>query len=79
MLHIMDVMGMVFTYVEVTLYHTFLFIAIFPMPIHDMHHVDVFVTLECIHPYFLCIVTRCLFRDVFESCHAPDVPIRKFL
>ena len=34
-------------------------------------NVDVFVTSECIHPYFLCIVTRCLFQDVFESCHAP--------
>ena len=27
--------------------------------------VDVIVTLECIHLYFLCIVTRCLLRDVF--------------
>ena len=27
--------------------------------------VDVFVTLECIHLYILCIVPRCLFRDVF--------------
>ena len=26
--------------------------------------VDVFVTLECIHLGILCIVTRCLFRDV---------------
>ena len=26
--------------------------------------VDVFVTSECIHPYILCIVPRCLFRDV---------------
>ena len=34
------------------------------------HGVDVFVTSECVHPYFLCIVTRCLFWDVFESCHA---------
>ena len=33
--------------------------------------VDVFVTSECIHPYFLCIVTRCLFWDVFKSFHAP--------
>ena len=27
--------------------------------------VDVIVTLECIHLYFLCIVTQCLFWDVF--------------
>ena len=33
--------------------------------------VDVIVTSECIHLYFLSIVTQCLFRDVFESCHAP--------
>ena len=26
--------------------------------------VDVFITLECIHPYFLCIVTQCLFWEV---------------
>ena len=26
--------------------------------------VDVFVTSECIHLCYLCIVTRCLFRDV---------------
>ena len=40
MLHVMDVIGLVITYVEVTLfqYHTFLFIAIFPMLIRDMHH-----------------------------------------
>ena len=34
-------------------------------------HVDVFVTSKCIHPYILCIVPRCLFREVVESCHAP--------
>ena len=27
--------------------------------------VDVFVTLECIHLCILCIVTRCLFWDVY--------------
>ena len=27
-------------------------------------NVDVIVTLECIHTYFLCIITRCLFQDV---------------
>ena len=26
--------------------------------------VDVIVTSECIHPYFLCIVTQCLFQEV---------------
>ena len=26
--------------------------------------VNVFVTSECIHPYILCIVPQCLFRDV---------------
>ena len=26
--------------------------------------VDVIVTSECIHPYILCIVPRCLFWDV---------------
>ena len=41
-----------------------------------IHHiyVDVIVTLGCIHLYFLCIVPRCLFWEVFviiESCHAP--------
>ena len=40
MLHVMDVMGLVITYVEVTFfqYHTFLFIAIWPMLIRDMKH-----------------------------------------
>ena len=41
MLHVMDVLGPVVTYVEVTFfqYHTFLFIAIWPMLIRaDMHH-----------------------------------------
>ena len=27
--------------------------------------VYVIVTSECIHLYFLCIITRCLFQDVF--------------
>ena len=27
--------------------------------------VDVIVTSECIHLYLLCIVTRCLFWDIF--------------
>ena len=27
-------------------------------------NVDVIVTSECIHPYFLCIVTRYLFREM---------------
>ena len=27
--------------------------------------VDVIVTSECIHPYFLCIVTQCLFWEVY--------------
>ena len=40
MLHVMDVMGPIATYVEVTFfqYHTFLFIAIWPMSISDMDH-----------------------------------------
>ena len=33
--------------------------------------VDVIVTSECIHLYFLSIVTRCLFQDVLMLCHAP--------
>ena len=36
-----------------------------------LSYVDEIVTPECIHLYFLCIVTQCLFRDVLESCHAP--------
>ena len=32
--------------------------------ISDQGTVDVIVTSECIHLYFLSIVTRCLFRDV---------------
>ena len=31
----------------------------------DPQGVDVYVTSKFIHLYFLCIVTRCLFRDVF--------------
>ena len=27
--------------------------------------IDVIVTSECIHLYFLCIVTRCLLWDIF--------------
>ena len=27
--------------------------------------VDVIVTSKCIHLYFLCILTQCLFQDVF--------------
>ena len=40
MLHVMDVMGLVVTYVEVTFfqYHTLLFIAMWPMSISDMIH-----------------------------------------
>ena len=30
----------------------------------SIQFVDVFVTLECIHPYILCSVPRCLFREV---------------
>ena len=30
----------------------------------DKYSVDVFVTSECIHLCILCLVTRCLFRDV---------------
>ena len=30
-----------------------------------IYTVDVIVTSECIHLYFLCIVPRCLFREVF--------------
>ena len=33
--------------------------------------VDVIVTSKCIHLYLLSIVTRCLFRDVLMSFHAP--------
>ena len=32
---------------------------------NDTISVDVYVTSKCIHLYFLCIVTLCLFRDVF--------------
>ena len=32
--------------------------------VHGTKNVDVFVTSECIHLCILCIVTRCLFRDV---------------
>ena len=40
MLHIMDVMGLVITYVELSFfqYHTFIFIAIWPMSISNMDH-----------------------------------------
>ena len=33
-----------------------------------VHCVDVVVTSECIHLYFLSIVTRCLLWDVLMSC-----------
>ena len=36
-----------------------------------VHDVNVIVTSECIHLYFLSIVTRCLFQDFLMSCHAP--------
>ena len=35
-----------------------------PMDEDDIIDVDVFVTSECIYLCILCIVTRCLFRDV---------------
>ena len=40
MLHVMDVMGLILTYVEVNFfqYHRFLFIAIWPMSIRNMDH-----------------------------------------
>ena len=44
--------------------------------------VDVIVTSECIHLYFLCIVIRCLFRDVFVmylSHVMPRCSYREFL
>ena len=48
-----------------------------------MSSVDVFVTLECIHPYILCIVPRCLFLNVsvmYLSHVMPRyVPIGRFL
>ena len=42
MLHVMDVMGLVNTYVEVTFFqnHTFLFILMWTMSISDMDHYD---------------------------------------
>ena len=37
-----------------------------PLPKHlNKEDVDEIITSECIHLYFLCIVTQCLFRDVF--------------
>ena len=33
-------------------------------PQEPVGHVDVFVTLKCIHVYILCLVPRCLFREV---------------
>ena len=36
--------------------------------------VDVYVTSKCIHLYFLCIVTRCLFREVFVMYLSPIMP-----
>ena len=43
--------------------------------------VDVFVTSECIQLYILCLVPRCLFREVsvmYLSHVMLDVPIRRF-
>ena len=39
-------------------------------PVSDQS-VDVIVTSECIHLYFLSIVTRCLFQDVIMLCNTP--------
>ena len=39
---------------------------------------DVIVTSECIHLYFLCIVTQCLLWDVFESFHTPMFRLGSF-
>ena len=44
--------------------------------------VDVFVTLECIHLWILCIVTQCLFQDVFVMYLSHVIPrgsYREFL
>ena len=35
-----------------------------PVPEGDEANVDVIVTSECIHLYFVCIVHQCLFWDV---------------
>ena len=45
----------------------------FGFPIVNLSYdfVDVIVTSECIHLCILCLVPRCLFWDVIESCHAP--------
>ena len=45
------------------------------------NHVDVFVTLECIHLYILCLVPRCLFREVsvmYLSHVMPRCSIERF-
>ena len=39
-----------------------------------VYPVDEYVTSECIHLYFLCIVTRCLFRDVFVMYLSHVIP-----
>ena len=33
--------------------------------IHNVFHVDVFSTLECIQLYILCIIPQCLFLEVY--------------
>ncbi len=54
-LHVMDVMGPVVTYVEVTFfhYHTFLFSAIWPMLISDMDHYAHLLRVIVLTLYFI--------------------------
>ena len=54
-LHIMDVMGLVVTYVELTFfqYYTFLFIVIWPMSICDMDHYAHLLWVIVLNLYFI--------------------------
>ena len=66
MLHVMDIMGPVVTYVEVTFvkYHTFLFIAILPMLICDMHHYAHLIWVIVLTLYIILWLWGVIFRKV---------------
>ena len=56
-------------------FNHFQVIAIFlKVKCYGLNGVDVFVTSECIHLYILCIVPRCLFREVSVMCLSHVMP-----
>ena len=66
MMHVMDVMGLVVSYLEVTFfqYHTFVFIAIWPMLIRDIDHYAHLLRVIVLTLYLILWLQGIIFRKV---------------